>query len=175
MIFFYISLITYFCFLILKGRNGLILLNNNKGNLKKYRYTVIKKGKELFLTPELLGIILIVIALNANEKITGISFVIFYMFLFLYLLRKSKAKFKLKKGNIRLIIIIALLFIFINILFYLHYMSFQSDFLLFDTEWMYYIASVILGYLLYFIIWFCGLINRAIEIIFYRKHKKIGR
>ncbi len=171
MIFFYISLVTYICFLILKGRKGIILLNNSKGDLKKYSQTIFKNGKQLFLTPEILAIILIIVAINANEKITGICFVIFYMLLFLYFLRKSKDKFKLNKGNIRLIVILAILFILINSLFCIHYMSFQSDFLLFDTKWIYYIISVIFGYLLYFIIWLGQLINKAIELIFYKKHK----
>lgn len=171
MIFFYISLVTYFCFLILKARNGIVLFNNSKGDLKKYRQNVIKKGKELFLTPELLAIILVIIALNANEKITGICFVIFYMLLFLYFLRKSKDKFKLKKGNISLIVILVLFFVLVNVLFCVHYMSFQSDFLWFDTQWIYYIVSVVLGYLLYFIIWFCGIINKAVELVFHKKHK----
>ena len=171
MIFFYISLVTYFCFLILKGRNGIILLNNSKGDLKKYRQNIMKKGKELFITPELLGIILIIVALNTNEKITGICFVIFYMLLFLYLLRKSKEKFKLKKGNIGLIVALVLLFVLLYVLFGLHYISLHSDFIWFDTQWIYYIISIIIGYLLYFIIWICGVISKAIEFIFHKIHK----
>ena len=171
MIFFYISLVTYFCFLILKGRNGIILLNNSKGDLKKYGTSIFKNAKELFLTPELLAIILVTIATNANEKITGICFVIFYMLLFLYFLRKSKKSFKLKKGNISLIVILTVLIVLANVLFYMHYTFFHDDFLIFDTEWIYYIVLIIISYLFYFIIWLGELINKPIELIKQKKHK----
>ena len=171
MIFFYISLITYFCFLILKGRYGIILLNSNKGNLKNYGKNIFKNAKELFFTPELLAIILIIIAINANEKITGICFVVFYMLIFLYFLRKSKTKFKLKKGNISLIVILVILMVLVNGLFYVHYSFFHGDFLIFDTEWLYYIIAIVISYLFYFIIWACELINKPIEFICQKKHK----
>lgn len=171
MIFFYISLVTYFCFLILKGRKGIILLNSSKGSLKKYFQNIKINGKELFLTPELLALILVVIALNANEKTMGICFVIFYMLLFLYFLRKTKDKFKLKKGNISLIIILIIFFILINAIFFIHYMSIQDDFFIFNTMWIYYIISVIVGYLLYFIIGFGELINKLVKLISQKIHK----
>ncbi len=171
MIFFYISLITYFCVLILKSRNIIILLNNSKGKLKTYYHNIIKNKKKLFLTPEILGLVLIIIALNANEKIMGICFVIFYTLLFLYFLKDVKNKFKLKKGNGLLITILIIFFVVINILFVVHYIITHAGFFWFNTTWIYYIVLIIFAYLLPFIILLCQAINKGLVKIYPKKHK----
>ena len=60
MIFFYISLSTFICYQVLKYRQEISILNETK-TLKQYSKKIIKNKKELFLTPELLAIILIII------------------------------------------------------------------------------------------------------------------
>lgn len=170
MIFFYISLATYFCFLILKFRDGLIVLEDSNYNLKDYIKNIMKNFKKLFFTPEILSIILIVIAIQTNAKVTGICFVIFYTLMFLYFLKHKKGTFKFKQ-NMSLICILVLIMIFCNVLFYLNYMTFEDDFLLFYTTWMYYIVLILVSYLSYFVLAIAQIINKPIELIFNKKHK----
>ncbi len=171
MIFFYISLSTFICYQVLKYRQGISILNETK-TLKQYSKKIIKNKKELFLTPELLAIILIIIAVNANAKITGICFVIFYTLMFIYMFRKIKTKVTLKKENISLIIILCILFILLGILFYFNNQMLNSGFLIFDPTWIYYILLIILSYFSYVILIIAEIINKPVELIIKRKHKR---
>jgi len=85
MIFFFISLSTYFCYLVLKSFNTLELLQKEKFNVTKSFNWIKENYKKIFLTSELLVIILIVISFNADAKAMGICMVVFYMFMFLYI------------------------------------------------------------------------------------------
>ena len=171
MIFFYVSLTTFICFLVLKYRKGIMLLNSVNNNLGKYTKKLLKEKKNLFLTPELLSIILIIVAVNTDAKITGICFVVFYTFMFLYFLKNYEGKFKFTKRNISLITILIILFLFINFLFYMNYLSFKDGFLVFDTFWMYYITLVFISYFSYIFIVFAEFINRPIELLLKKRHK----
>lgn len=171
MIFFYISLSTYFCYQILKYRQGLVLLNEANGSLKKYSKSLIKNKKELFFTPELLAIILIVIAVNTDAKITGICFVIFYTLMFLYMFRKKKEKLVLNKSNVILIVILLILFLLLDILFYFNDEMLNSGFLIFDATWIYYIVFAILSYFSYVALLIAEIIIKPFELIFKKKSK----
>lgn len=170
MIYFYISLSTYLCFLILKLKKGISLLNTSNNRLKEYFINIKDNFRELFLTPELLSIIVIVIALQTNEKITAISFIVLYMFLFLYFFKRKKEKILIKE-NILLIVTLGIFFVILNIIFYLNYSMFSDNFLIFYTQWIYYIVLIIYSYLSYFVIFIAKLINKPFELIFSVKRK----
>lgn len=174
MIFFFISLSTYFCYLILKYRQGLMALENEKYDLKKYSKWIIKNGKENFLTLELLAIILIIIAFNFDAKVMGVSMVIFYTFTYLFTLRKQEGKFKFKAPNVRISIISIIIYALILGLFCLDYQYLQSGDLLFDHSKFYYIAVILLGYIAYFIILLSAFIDKPIELLIkkIKKNKK---
>ena len=105
MIFFYISLSTYICFNIIKYKRIFSVLQKNKYDLKSYSKWLSKNSKEVFLNKELLFIIIIVIALNFNLKVIGVSTVILYTILFL-LDYKKKNKVKVdKKLKTRIVIL----------------------------------------------------------------------
>ena len=85
MIYFIISLTTYFTYLVFKGKRYLSYFIEQKYNLKKIKLFNIKK----FLTLELLGVILVVLTFFLNSKTVGILFIIFYMILSLIEIKNS--------------------------------------------------------------------------------------
>lgn len=158
MIFFYVSLSTYIAFCILKYRKSLLALEKENYSTKKYTKWLSKNAKEIFITPELLLFILIIVALNADPKIIGICTVIAYTLLFLYELKTKKGQIKITKKHITRIIVIALIYIIVNIWFYLDYISYHSSALIFDNTPLYYIIIIIMGYLSYFVVWLANVI-----------------
>ena len=100
MIFFYISLITYISYNILKYRSLLISLDEENYNSVKYNKRILKDKKRLLLGPELfLALILIILCITFNIKVIEICLIIAYMILFLYALKTKKGKFKLTKNK----------------------------------------------------------------------------
>ncbi|MBR2708191.1 MAG: hypothetical protein IKE90_02010 [Bacilli bacterium] len=148
MIFFYISLITYYIYTILKYKKTLILLQEANYNSKKYKKSL---NKSLFINKELIIIILIIIALNFDIKTIEISTILVYTLLEL---TKTKDKTKLKKENKIIIRIIPLVIIYIllNVWFILDYKSFhETKGLIFDNSAIYYIILYIFTYISYLV------------------------
>ena len=148
MIFFYISLITYYIYTILKYKKTLILLQEANYNSKKYKKSL---NKSLFINKELIIIILIIIALNFDIKTIEISTILVYTLLEL---TKTKDKTKLKRENKIIIRIIPLVIIYIllNVWFILDYKSFhETEGLIFDNSAIYYIILYIFTYILYLV------------------------
>ena len=148
MIFFYISLITYYIYTILKYKKTLILLQKANYNSKKYKKSL---NKSLFINKELIIIILIIIALNFDIKTIEISTILVYTLLEL---TKTKDKTKLKKENKIIIRIIPLVIIYIllNVWFILDYKSFhETKGLIFDNSAIYYIILYIFTYISYLV------------------------
>ncbi|MBQ9011444.1 MAG: hypothetical protein IJ093_02225 [Bacilli bacterium] len=170
MIFFYISLSTYLCFLVIKLHKGLITLDKSKFDLKKYHKNVFNKDN--FLTPELLGIIIIIIAFNSNAKVTGVCMVILYTLLFLYFLREKQDKLSKNKKVVSTAVITGLIYISIFSLFLIDYLDLQNDFLIFDNSKLYYTITIIIGYLAYYIIFLSGLITNIFSKLFKKQKKK---
>ncbi len=162
MIFFYISLSTYISFCILKYRKAFVILNKEKYSTKKYFKTIKENKTKLFITPELLIIGLIILALNTDVKTIAISTIILYAGLFLYELKQKRPKLKTnKKINIR-ILIICIIYILINIYFCLDYKEYHSAEIIFDNTPLYYIITVVISYLSYFIV---GISNAVANIV----------
>ena len=110
MIFFFISLSTYLCYLVLKYQKGLALFKKENYAVKSYGKYLVKHPKEIFLTPEILSIIIIVVAINTDAKIAGICMVIFYMIMFLYELRKFDKKIKMDINIVRILIVTLIIY-----------------------------------------------------------------
>lgn len=148
MIFFYISLITYYIYTILKYKKTLILLQEANYNSKKYKKSL---NKSLFINKELIIIILIIIALNFDIKTIEISTILVYTLLEL---TKEKDKTILKRENKIIIRIIPLVIIYIllNVWFILDYKSFhETKGLIFDNSAIYYIILYIFTYISYLV------------------------
>ena len=171
MIYFFISLTTYFCYLIIKYQKHLCLINKDKFNLSKYNQDVMKNATHNFLTPEILGLIIVIIAVNTDAKMAGISMVVFYTLLFLYELKGYKKEIKLTKDIIRTIIFIAIIYLILFACFIIDYVSIQNDFLLYDHRWIYYTLVIIAGYLSPFITLLAGLLNN-LWLKFFKKSPK---
>ncbi len=157
MIFFYISLSTYICFNIIKYKKIFSELQKNKYNFKSYNKWISKNIKEILINKELLSIILIIIAVNFNLKVIGVSAVILYTILFLFNY-KNKNKIKVEKKLITRLIILALLYIGLNIYFILDYIAFHYADIVLDNTASYYIILAIISYFSYFVIWLVNVI-----------------
>lgn len=143
MIYFFVSLITYITYQTLKTRKVLI-------NQKKYKEWLFTKKN--FITPELLGIVIIIIAFTTNSKITGICVIILYMILSLLEINKIKEKQKLNKQNIKIAITTIIVYLLMFLLFIIDYNNMQREFFMVDHSKYYYMISIIIGYLHYLIL-----------------------
>ena len=164
MIFFYISLSTYLCYLILKTNKSLLELNKSKFNLKEY-YKKITAKKYLF-TPELFAIVLIIIAFNTNAKITGICMIVLYTILYLLLLKNKDKKIKIDKQIISTIIIFIIIYLGMFVLFFIDYLKLTHEFFLFDNTKYYYAITIIIGYLSNYVILISAFITKIFTKIF---------
>lgn len=126
---------------------------------------VTQNPRQIFMTPEILGIVLIIIAFNTNAKVMGICMVLFYMFMFLYELRGYKNMIKINSNIIRTIIITFIIYILLCVCFTLNYMSLESDILIIDNRFIYYTIMIICAYFNCFMVLFAGLINTGIMYI----------
>ena len=162
MIFFYISLSTYICFNIIKYKKIFSILQKNKYDFKSYNNYLKEHSKEILLNKELLSIVLIIIAVNFNLKIIGISTVIFYTILFL-LDYKKKYKVKRNKKLVTRIILITLAYFILNMWFILDYISYHYADIIFDNTAFYYIIMIIISYFSYYIIWLINLIAILVD------------
>lgn len=158
MLYFFVSLITYFCFLGLKGRKALIGLDKDKYDLKKFKKWLFTK--QHFLTLELLGIFLIIISFIYSSKVVGICTIILYMALSLLEIKKDDSKFKLKKQDLKIIIPTLLIYIIAFGLICLDYYNFQKGLILYERVNYYYPIVIILGYILYPIVYLFALITK---------------
>lgn len=176
-IFFFISLVTYICYIGFKCSNGLIELKTLNYNSKKYFDYIKKNAKKLFITPELLFILFLIIAANANEKITGISMIIIYMFLSLYLILTKKKKLTIGKTIIPIVICIVILYLLLFCFIAYDYYITHSSFLIYDYRFIYYFLVILMGYFVYYIILISNIIVNLIKKLLERikrndKHKK---
>lgn len=161
MIFFFISLSTYLCYLILKYQRQLKVVQDFKMDMKKYGNYVIKNPKETFLTPEILGIFIIVMALYSDAKIAGICMVVFYTLLFLAELR-SFQKVKFNSDIIRIIMFIVILYVLLFLGFIFNLFGLNNSDLVYDNRWIYYASVIILSYLSTCIILLFGYLNKFV-------------
>lgn len=168
MIYFYISLSTYLCYNIVKYKNILNKLQENQYNIKKYINYIFKNAKTLFLTPELLSIIVIILAFETNLKVIGVANIIVYTLLFL-LNYKKKNKVKLESKMITRLVLIVLMNIGLNIYFILDYMSYHYADIIFDNTPMYYIVLIAVTYFLPFIIWIINVLARPFDKLIKRR------
>ncbi len=169
MIYFYVSLITYFCYCIIKYKEGIYYLEKDKYDSKKYGQRIVKNAKDIFMTPELLIIILIIIAVNFDIKVLEISTIIVYMILFLYKLKSNK-KLKITKKAKTRICLISGIYVILNIWFCLDYISYHGPGLIFDNNPLYYIILYTITYLSYPVIYIANKILKPID----KKIEKAG-
>ena len=152
MIFFFISLVTYFCFIILKSRKALLILEKDKYDLKKFKKWIFTK--ENFVTLELLSIFLIVISIYHDDNVTGICTLILYMFLSLLFIKNIKEKFKLSKKSIKIIVPAAAIYLITFGLIITDYLLTQTGYIMHSHITIYYLIVIIIGYINYIIILF---------------------
>ena len=153
MIFFFISLSTYLCYLILKYQRQLKILQDNN-------FDITKNPRETFVTPEILGFVIIIMALFADAKIVGICMVGFYTLLFLAELRDFK-KVNFNSDSIKTIIFIMILYVLLFLVFGLcnQYLS--------ESIWICYAIVIGLSYLSSIVILILG---KLVTLVSSKKH-----
>ena len=157
MLYFIISLVTYFVYLFLKGRKHLTYFIGQKYNFQKIKLF----NKENYLTLELLGVIIIILVFFLNSKTLGIIFLAFYTILSLIELKKAKS-IKLDKTAIITIFITLFIYLISFIFILVDYLNYQKGFIFYDRINYYYIAVLILGYIEYIIIYFSCKLSKKI-------------
>lgn len=165
MIFFFISLSTYLCYLILKTGKSLAILEHEKFSVVKSFQWILKNPKKVFLNFELLAFILIVIALNSEAKVMGICMIIFYIFMFLWMFNGYKKMPKFNSDMVRTGIITFILYILIIVGCMLVYNQSQQEFLIYDDRWLYYIIVILAMYFNCFIVLISALFNNVIRFV----------
>lgn len=158
MIFFLISLSTFYLYWFLKTNRAISILEKNKFDVKKYFKEIFKTPTQTFGIIELAFIILVIISFVTDEKIAGICTVIFYTGL-AFLEVKGKPKFKFRAPNIRILIITFLIFAAINIPLIIDYYNYQNTFTSFNPIFIYYSILYVTMYLLWILVGVAGLVN----------------
>lgn len=165
MIFFYISLITYLSYNILKYRSLLISLDEENYNTIKYNKRILKDKKKLLIGPELfLALIIIILCITFNIKVIEISMILAYMILFLYALKNKKGKIKFNRKNKIIIIFLLIIYILLNIWFILDYASYHDpNNFIFENSPLYYIILIVMSYLSPYIILVVNLLTKKLS------------
>ncbi|MBR3198421.1 MAG: hypothetical protein IKG27_00215 [Bacilli bacterium] len=163
MIFFYISLLTYVCYCAIKYRESIHHLEKVKYDSKKYLKYIKENSKSIFINPELIITILIIIAFYFNIKVIGISTLIVYTLLFLYKLKTDNKKLKMTKQTKTRIISIIIIYLILNIWFCFDYNSYHSASIIFDNTPLYYIILYIITYLSYIVTYAINIIVKPID------------
>ena len=158
MIFFLISLTTYYFYFYLKTNKAINVLENSKYSVKEYFKVVFKMPVKSFGLAELAFIVLAIIAFVTDFKITAICTVVFYMMLSLYLI-KGKPKFKINTSNVRVLVITILLFAAVSIPIIIDCYKLDNTFIDYNPMFIYYTILYVVMYLLWFIVGLAGLIN----------------
>lgn len=163
MIFFFISLSTYLCYLILKYQRQLKIVQDNNFDIKSLGNYISKNPRDVFITPEILGFAIIIMALFVDAKIVGICMVGFYTLLFLAELRNFK-KVKFNNDSIRTIMFVIILYVLVFLGFGLfnQYVS--------DSIWIYYAIVIGLSYLSLFVILILGYLGKLVTLVSSKKH-----
>ena len=160
MIYFYVSLLTYFVYTFLKYKDSFILLQKSNYNSKKY-IKILNKNN--FINKELIIIVLIIISLNLDLKSIEISTIIVYMILSLSKL-KEKKKIKINKKIVLRTMSILIIFTLLNIWFIIDYKSYHNaKSLIFENSTLYYIILYIFTYTSYIITLITNILVKPID------------
>lgn len=163
MLYFYISLLTYLCFCIIKYREGIYYLKKDKYDSKKFLNRIISDRKKIFLNLEILSLVLIIVCFNFDSKVIGICVSFVYMILFLYKLKTNNKVIKKDKKIIPRVVFITFIYLLLNVWFIIDYMSYHRSGVYFDNSALYYIILVLVTYLSYFVIYLSNVFSNIIK------------
>ena len=159
MLYFIISLVTFFTCLVFKGRRYLAEFIKVKYDLKKIKLFSLKR----FLTIELIGVVLAVLAFFLTSKVIGILFIVFYMILSLLEIGKMDKPLKLDKMGKKTIIISGFIYLIMFVIIFVDYFNYQKGFIFYDRVNYYYLIVFVMGYLEYLIIYLSVVLGKKLE------------
>ena len=166
MLYFIVSLVTYFTYLVLKARRNISYFKQQKYDSKKIKLL----AKDKFLTIELLGIIIVVLVFFLSSKIIGIIFIVFYMLLSLIEIRKSKP-LKLDKTGVNILTLTLSIYLILFFIISVDFYNYQKGFIFYNRVNYYYIVVFIAAYLEYILMYFVLKLNNKKQMINTKKVK----
>jgi hypothetical protein len=171
-LFFFISLSTYFCYLFLKYRKCLIDYQMCDCFTSSYFKFILGNLRKLFLTPELFMLVLLFIVCNCNVKIAGICTVLFYLLLFLLEIRGNISSLKIDRNIVIVSLISLVVFVLLFSWFIFDYNFLRGGFLIYERVYVYYCVLILIIYFLPFVLLFSSFISVPIRRLFGKKHVK---
>ena len=175
MLLFFLSLLSYLLYLLLKYRKSFYMLQQNSYNVSN-RYTkwMLKNYNKTFVSEDLLGVFVYLIYFCIPINFFYILIFCFYLFLFYLELKKikkeqQKKKFvitsRIKRLFFTLILIILLFTCYVIINFNLTNVIY------------YYIGYALLAYLSYIVVFIVNILNKPVELMvyFYYKNKALNK
>lgn len=172
MLVFYVSLLTYCLYVLIKYRNGLYMLQQNSYNVSnRYIKWIGKSIKKVFVSFDFLYVLVIPFYFILDINFFCLINMIFFLVLF-YLEGSKIKKMQVKKPFVvtsrikRLILTIFVIFLFLSLVICFNYN--QNDIL------FYYLIYLCLSYMSYFVVFIANIINKPIEKCVYYYYKNMA-
>ena len=169
---FYVSLLTYFLYVLIRYRNGLYMLQQNSYNVSnRYIKWIGKNVKKVFVSWDFLYVLVIPFYFILDINFFYLINIMF--FLFLFYLEGSKIKgMQVKKPFVvtsrikRLVLTIFVIYLFLSLVIWFNYN--QNDIV------FYYLIYLFLSYMSYFVVFIANIINKPIEKCVYYYYKNMA-
>lgn len=172
MLVFYVSLLTYSLYVLIKYRNGLYMLQQNSYNVSnRYIKWIGKSIKKVFVSFDFLYVLVIPFYFILDINFFCLINMIFFLVLF-YLEGSKIKKMQVKKPFVvtsrikRLILTIFVIYLFLSLVICFNYN--QNDIL------FYYLIYLCLSYMSYFVVFIANIINKPIEKCVYYYYKNMA-
>ena len=169
---FYVSLLTYFLYVLIRYRNGLYMLQQNSYNVSnRYIKWIGKNVKKVFVSWDFLYVLVIPFYFILDINFFYLINIMFFLFLF-YLEGSKIKRMQVKKPFVvtsrikRLVLTIFVIYLFLSLVIWFNYN--QNDIV------FYYLIYLFLSYISYFVVFIANIINKPIEKCVYYYYKNMA-
>ena len=169
---FYVSLLTYFLYVLIRYRNGLYMLQQNSYNVSnRYIKWIGKNVKKVFVSWDFLYVLVIPFYFILDINFFYLINIMFFLFLF-YLEGSKIKRMQVKKPFVvtsrikRLVLTIFVIYLFLSLVIWFNYN--QNDIV------FYYLIYLFLSYMSYFVVFIANIINKPIEKCVYYYYKNMA-
>lgn len=170
---FYVSLLTYFLYVLIRYRNGLYMLQQNSYNVSnRYIKWIGKNVKKVFVSWDFLYVLVIPFYFILDINFFYLINIMFFLFLF-YLEGSKIKRMQVKKPFVvtsrikRLVLTIFVIYLFLSLVIWFNYN--QNDIV------FYYLIYLFLSYMSYFVVFIANIINKPIEkCVYYYYYKNMA-
>ena len=169
---FYVSLLTYFLYVLIRYRNGLYMLQQNSYNVSnRYIKWIGKNVKKVFVSWDFLYVLVIPFYFILDINFFYLINIMFFLFLF-YLEGSKIKRMQVKKPFVvtsrikRLVLTIFVIYLFLSLVIWFNYN--QNDIV------FYYLIYLFLSYMSSFVVFIANIINKPIEKCVYYYYKNMA-